>query len=168
MRVNDEWRKLVFVAMGNESPEHLGLKLAAYLSFWKQDLTLEASSKHPALVGTPFRPDLLSTNIEGQIDHWIECGKTAANKIEKVLRKWPDTQMAIFKHSEFTAKQFRREVLDDIPRSERVDVYTWKDGGFKEWMDLLSEKIDIYGEANGVSFNLVIGESIYVADLIKV
>ncbi|PCI39910.1 MAG: hypothetical protein COB53_02325 [Elusimicrobia bacterium] len=168
MRVNDDWRKLVFVAIQNETPEHLALKLAAYLSFWKEELTMEASAKHPALAGSPFRPDLLGTNIEGQVSVWIECGKTATNKLEKVLRKWPDAKIVCFKESEFVGRQFRTTVLDEIPRGERVEVYCWKDGGFKEWIDLLAEKTEIFGEAGGVSFNLVVGESVYVADLVKV
>lgn len=168
LRVNDGARKLVLVAIENETPAHLALKLAAYLSFWEQDLSLEASAKHPALAGTEFRPDLLGTDISGQVAQWIECGRTSSNKIEKVLRKWPDATLAVFKESEFVARQFRREVLDAMPRGERVEVYCWRDGGFAEWMDCLSEKIDVFGECGGVKFNLVIGEKIYTQDLIKV
>ena len=168
LRVNDDNRNLVLVAIENETPAHLGLKLAAYLSFWEQDLTLEASAKHPALAGSAFRPDLLGTGIGGQVTHWIECGRTSSNKIEKVLRKWPDAALIVFKESEFVARQFRREVLKEMPRGERVAVYCWKDGGFAEWMDCLAEKIDVFGDCGGGKFNLVIGEKIYTQDLLKI
>jgi uncharacterized protein YaeQ len=167
LRVNDGWRKLVLVAISTERPEHLGLKLAAYLSFWFDELTLEASSKHPALAGTPFRPDLLGTDITGAISIWVECGNTTNNKLAKVLRKWPDARVAVFKQSESEARRYREDLTKNVPRSERVEIYAWKDGVFKEWMDCLSEKIDIFGDCGGVMFNLVVGEFIFMHDLVK-
>lgn len=51
--------------------------------------------------------------------------------------------------------------------SECVEVYYWPEGAFKEWMDCLSEKTEIIGEANDAGFNLVVNERVYLADMRK-
>jgi len=168
MRVNDGWRKLVLVAIENEKPEHLALKLAAYLSFWDLDLTMEASGKHPALAGVSFRPDLMNTNIEGQVGTWIECGNTTLNKLAKVRRKWPEAKMAVFKDTEQKALKFREDMRKEVPRSHTVEIYTWKERGFQEWLGLMSEKTEVYGEVGGTDFNLVVNEAVYTTDLVRV
>ena len=167
MSVNSESRKLVLVAIENEKPEHLGLKLAAYLLFWKENLTVDPSLKSSALAGQPFRPDLLGTDITGSTAAWVECGNTTEHKIGKVLRRWPAARIAVVKEYQRVAEDFRRMLSAKVPKSERVEVYYWPEGGFKEWMECLSEKTEIIGEANDAGFNLVVNERVYLADIRK-
>jgi len=167
MRVNGDWRKLVLVAVENEKPQHLALKLGAYLSFWEHDLILEASSKHTALMGQPFRPDLMAPDITGSMAIWVECGNTSLHKLTKVLRRWPDAKFAVFKEDPQKAERFRMDLEKEVPKSQRVEVYGWPRGAFDEWMRALTEKTEIFGEAKGVGFNLVVNETIYTTDLLR-
>lgn len=167
MRVNGGWRKLVLAAGENEKPQHLGLKLAAYLLYWDEELTVEASSKHPALFGQAFRPDLLGTDITGSVGLWVECGKVTRHKLGKLLRRWPEARLTVVKENRAQAERLREMLDEEIPRSERVEVLCWPGTGFNEWMGRLSEKTEIIGEAGGVSFNLVVNEQVYVADLLR-
>lgn len=167
MRVNDGARKLIFTCINNETPIHLALKLGAYLSFWDEDLTMEVGEKVPALAGQEFRPDLLGVDIAGQVSLWVECGTTAMHKVGKVVRRWPDARVAMFKENEAKGRFLREELERGLANPERVEIYCWPGRSFQDWMSLLSEKTEIDGEAKGVGFNLVVNERIYATDLLK-
>jgi hypothetical protein len=165
LHVNGDNRKLVLATIENETTEHLGLKLAAYLLFWKEELVVLPSLKHPALIGQAFRPDLMATNIEGSVSVWVECGNTSLHKLGKVLRKWPQARVVVFKDQPVQAENFRRSLKGVVPKPERVEVFGWPAGGFKNWMNCLSEKTDVIGDAADVSFNLVVNGEVYLEDL---
>lgn len=167
MRVNGGERTLVLACAENETPEHLAMKLAAYLSFWDEDMALDPSTKSPALAGQEFRPALLDVDITGQVAIWGECGNTAMHKLGKVLRRWPDARVAVFKDTEQKGVNMRRDVDKELPSPERVEIYCWPQASFRDWMSLLGDKTEIYGEAGGVGFNLVVNERIYATDLVK-
>lgn len=167
LRVNDGWRKLVLAPGDNEKPQHLGLKLAAYLLFWAEDLTVDPSVKHPALAGQDFRPDLLGVDVSGAVSLWVECGNTSQNKLTKVLRRWPQARVVVVKEAPGEARRFRQVLSEGVPRSERVEVYAWPEGRFGDWMRCLSEKTEVFGESGGVGLNLVVNEQVYVADLVR-
>lgn len=165
MQVNGDRRKLVLAATLNEKPEHLGLKLAAYLLFWDKELTVEASGQHPALAGQEFRPDLMGTDITGSISTWIECGQTTQHKLLKVTRRWREAAVAVFKETRLQAERFREALEAEVPTAARIHIYYWEEGRFSEWMHCLSEKTEIIGEAGGLNFNLVVNERVYLDDL---
>ena len=167
MRVNGDWRKLVLVCIENEKPEHLGLKLGAYLSLWEHDLILDASSKHPALMGQAFRPDLMAADITGSVGLWVECGNTSLHKLTKVLRRWPGARIVVYKENPIKAQRFRLDLEKQIPKSGRIEIFAWPQGGFAEWMRILTEKTEVFGEAKEMDFNLVVNEAIYTTDLLR-
>ena len=167
MRVNDGERTLTLACAENETPEHLAMKLAAYISLWDEDVALDPSLKLPALAGQEFRPALLGLDAAGQAALWGECGNTAMHKLGKVLRRWPDARVVLFKDSEVKGQNMRRDVDKELPSPGRVEIYCWPGTGFRDWMGLLGEKTEVYGEAKGVGFNLVVNERIYATDLVK-
>ena len=167
LHINHDNRKLVLAASETEKPEHLALRLAAFILFWDEELTNAPSSKHPALFGQPFRPDLLGTDITGSVSIWVECGNTSTHKILKVLRRWRQARVIVLKETPTQAQGFRELLQSDVPGSERVEVYSWAAGGFPKWIRCLSEKTDIVGEAGGKTLNLVVNEKVYLADLVK-
>lgn len=167
LHVNSGSRKLILVAVENEKHDHLALKLAAYLLFWEEDLVLEASAKHPALAGQDFRPDLLGTDITGAVSLWVERGNTSQNKLVKVLRRWPSARVVVFKEDPVKARRLRADLERDTPDASRVEIFHWPAGGFSAWERLLDEKTEVYGEAGGAGFNLVVNEQVYLADLLK-
>lgn len=167
MRVNGGERKLTFTCIGNETPAHLAMKLAAYLSFWDADLSMELGDKTPALSGQEFRPDLLGVDASGQVSLWAECGTTAMHKLGKVVRRWPGARVAIFKENEAQGRFLREDLGRSLPDPGRVEIFCWPGRAFQEWMSLLSEKTEIDGEAKGAGFNLVVNERIYATDLLR-
>lgn len=168
MRVNAGERTVVFACLENETPEHLAMKLGAYLSLWDADMALDPGGKEPALAGQEFRPNLLGLDAGGQVAVWGECGNTAMHKLGKVLRRWPAARVAVFKDTEQKGLNMRRDVDKELPSPGRVEVYCWPGTSFRDWMRLLGEKTEIDGEAGGTGFNLVVNEKIYATDLVKV
>lgn len=167
MQVNGGRRTLVLAATLNEKPEHLGLKLAAYLLYWDKELTVEAGAQHPALIGQDFQPDLLGTDITGSVALWVECGQTSQHKLLKVLRRWREAEVTVLKETPVQALRFRKDLESGVPGSERIRILYWPVGGFSEWLDCLAEKTEIVGEAGDVSFNLVVNERVYARDLLR-
>jgi len=167
LKVNGGDRMLCLMATDNEKPEHLGLKLAAYLSFWEEEMTVDAGAKHPALAGGEYLPDLLGVDATGQVAIWVECGNTTLNKLAKVQRRWPDARLVVFKEDLPRARRLRMDLDGELPRPERVEIYCWPERTFAEWMRCLSEKTHVCGEAGGGLFNLVVNERVYATDLVK-
>jgi len=167
LQVNNGSRKLVLVAVENEKPEHLGMKLAAYLLLWKDELVVDPSLKSPALTGQAFRPDLLGADITGSTAVWVECGNTSDHKLGKVLRRWPEARFMVLKEHRRAAEAFREILAAKVAKSERVRICYWPDGAFAEWMGCLSEKTEIIGETNDSSMNLVVNERVYMVDMLK-
>lgn len=168
MSVNGGERKLVFACIENETPGHLALKLAAYLAFWDEDLALDARHNHPALEGQEFYPDLLGTASDGTVSHWVECGVTAMHKLGKVVRRWPQARISLFKETEAQGQFLRSELARTIPeRHERFSIYAWPGRSFRDWEALMTERLSVVGEAAAPSFNLVVGDRIYATDLLK-
>lgn len=167
MSVNGGERTLVFACIENETPDHLALKLAAYLSFWDEDPALDPRRNHPALAGQEFFPDLLGTAPDGTVRYWVECGNTAMHKLGKVVRRWPDARVVLFKENEVKAGFLRGELERALPDHTRVEVFCWPGRAFRDWAALMSERVSVVGEASGASFNLVVNEKIYSTDLLK-
>lgn len=167
MSVNGGSRVMVLTCIDNETPEHLALKLGAYLSLWDSELVMEASGKHPALAGQEFRPDLLGLDAGGAVSVWVECGNTALHKLGKVTRKWPQARVVLFKENEAKAGRVREDLEREGVDISRVEVYCWPGQAFKEWAGLMADKVEVIGEAHGVGFNLVVNDQIYATDLLK-
>lgn len=168
LQVNGGERKLVLARIDNETPEHLAIKLAAYLSFWDEDLTLDARHNHPALSGQEFYPDMLGTDAGGAVTHWVECGNTAMHKLGKVVRRWPDARVSLFKENETKAAFLRQELGRNLPDHHgKIVIYAWPGRSFREWASLLGERTAVFGEAAGGAFNLVVNDAIYATDLLK-
>ncbi|MDE2293658.1 MAG: YaeQ family protein [Elusimicrobia bacterium] len=167
LQVNGGSRVKVLTCIENETPEHLVIKLAAYLAFWDQDLVLDPGPKHPALSGQEYRPDLLGVDVGGDLSVWVECGNTALNKLGKAARRWPRARIAVFKENEVKAAHLRAELEGVVPDPARVEVYCWPGRAFKEWAGLMAERVEVFGEAQATAFNLVVNERIYATDLLK-
>ena len=168
LQVNGGERKVVFACLDNETPEHLALKLAAYLSFWDQELTLDARHNHPSLSGQEFYPDLLGVDAGGAVTHWVECGNTAMHKLGKVVRRWPDAAVFLFKENEVKAQFLCSELERNLPdHHEKIVIYAWPGRTFRDWAALMAERVSVFGEAAGVGFNLVVNDQIYATDLLK-
>ena len=165
LHLNGGSRKLLLVPGPNETGEHLALKLAAYLLFWDQNPVVEASSRHPALAGQEFIPDLMALNDSGEIALWVECGQATLHKLGKLVRRLPAARIVVIKATEREAARLRQDVGDRLDRPERIEVLAWPGRSFHQWLAVVREKTEVYGEGGGLMINAVVNEHPIVAEL---
>lgn len=165
LHVNGANRKLVLVPGDHETSEHLALKLSAYLLFWDLAPIVEASAKHPALLGQEFRPDLLATDNQGAASLWVECGKVTQHKLQKVARRFSGARLVMIKAGEPEARRCREDSDREFQRRAPVEIWGWPQERFRAWLGALQEKTEIFGEAQGRALNVVVNEIPFVAEL---
>lgn len=167
LHVNGGSRKLLIVPGASETGEHLALKLAGYLLFWDLEPQVELNAKHPALSDFEFMPDVLALEADGGIRLWVECGRVTMHKALKLTRRLPHARIVVLKETEAEAERLRRDLNEGLERSGRIEILAWPAGGFREWLGALGEKTEVYGEAGGLSLNVVVNNHPYHADLRK-
>lgn len=160
--------KILLVAKPEEKLDHLAMKLAACAMFLPLSPIVEPSSDHPSLYGFDIRPDVMALDEGGGIKLWLECGEVSINKLDKVVRRLPETRVIVLKSMMRQAQQLRATVNDVIRQKERIEIWTWPEGQFQAWMRTLADKTELFGDAHEKSFNLVINEVAYSADLVEV
>lgn len=167
LHVNGASRKLVLVPGENEKDETLALKLAAYLLFWGQDPVVDASARHPALAGQEFLPDLMALDETGAVRLWVECGSATLHKLMKLTRRLPQARIVVLKATEREARRLRSDMEDKLDRHAKVEVLAWRGDSFRDWLGALAEKTEVYGEAGGLSLNVVVNERPLAAELAR-
>jgi hypothetical protein len=168
LHLNGETRKLLLVPGPNESFDHLGLKLAAFLLFWKFGPIVDPSIKTPALASYEFLPDLIALDEGGTCVLWVECGTATMHKMTKLTRRLPHARIVVLKENERGALRLRADVNDEFKtqpdRSAKVEIWAWQGDAFKDWMRALTEKTEVYGESGELSINAVVNDHPVVAD----
>jgi hypothetical protein len=160
--------KLYLVPRPEEKMDHLALKLAAYAMFLPQEPIVDPSAEHPALADYDVRPDLLTLDEGGHIKMWVECGEVSLNKLDKITRRLHSARIVVIKALPRQAHKLRTAVVEQIRKPERVEIWTWREPDFDTWLRALDEKIEIFGDAHEKSFNLVVNQTPYTADLFEV
>ncbi len=158
LHVNGGSRKLLLVPGPNEPGEHLALKLAAYLLFWDEDPIVDASVKTPALSQFEFLPDVLGLDEGGDIKLWVECGTATMHKLGKLVKRLSQARIVVLKESERDASRARKDVEEHLDKPQRVEILAWPGKGFREWVESVGEKTEVYGEAGGLMINAVVNE----------
>ena len=167
LHVNGGARKLVLVPGIQETDEHLAMKLAAYLLFWDLEPIVEASAKHPALASQEFIPDLMALDETGAIKLWVGCGKVTMHKMGKLSRRHPGARLVVMRASEREARRLRGDMEDKVDRQASVEVLAWPQTSFKEWLQALQERTEVYGDAGGRTLNFVVNQRPFVAELLS-
>ncbi len=164
LHLNGGSRKLLLVPGPNETPQHLALKLAAYLMFWDFEPIVEASGKHPALLQQEFIPDLMGLDEAGAVRLWVECGNVTLHKIGKLLRRFPAARLVVLKATEREALRLRASLSESLEKGSKIEILAWPGKQFEQWLGIVWEKTEVYGEAGDRNLNLVINEVLVVAD----
>lgn len=167
LTVNGETRRPYLVGGTNETDDHVIHKLAAYILFWKDDPTPDATAKMPGLADYEFMPDLVAFDDGGRVKLWVEVDSVTMNQLTKVTRREPTARLFVLKKNPREAQLLRRELDARFDRPERVTVLAWPEGAYKEWAALIGEKVEGFGEADERSLNLVIGETMVVVDFLS-
>jgi hypothetical protein len=160
--------KVLLVPKPEEKIDHLAMKLAAYAMFLPYAPVVEPSADHPSLYGFDIKPDVLAIDEGGGIKIWIECGEVTVNKLDKVVRRLPQTRLIVIKAMMRQAKQLRETLDAEVRQAARIQIWTWPEGDFQRWVSALADKTEIFGDAHEKSFNLVVNDTAYDCDLIEV
>lgn len=171
LTVNGDSRKLLLVAGVNEVPEHLPLKLAAYLLFWDHEPIVGGTTKLPALANYEFLPDLIALDPAGDIKLWIECGSTTMHKLGKLASRIPEGRgrIVVVKETPRDAGRLRREVEGQLQdKAARVEIVHFPDGAWKPWLASIGEKAEFYGDASELMINGVLNDAPVLVELGRV
>jgi uncharacterized protein YaeQ len=161
---NGETRKPYLVSGPSEPDDHLAHRIAAYILFWNEKATTDATTSTPALANFEFLPDLLAVDDAGDATVWIECGTVTMNKLTKVTRRMPRARIVIMKETERSASELRKQLQDSFDRPERVEILAWPGTTYKEWAATVGDSIEAFGEADGRSINAVVNEKMVVVE----
>ena len=86
------------------------------------------------------------------------------NKLMKVTRRFPRVRLVVLKETPRAALRLRKDLEDQLDRHEKVEVLAWPEGGFALWRAALAEKNEVYGEAGGLTINVVVNETPVVSE----
>ena len=87
LTINGETRKPFLVSGPSEPDDHLAHRIAAYILFWNDDPTLDATTKTPALANFEFLPDL-DTYYAKWLGRPLSDPQEFADKTLDVVRAW--------------------------------------------------------------------------------
>jgi hypothetical protein len=165
LHVNGGHRRAVLSLKPAETWDHLTLRLATLVLFWGLDMKPELSAKHPALEAFDFLPDAVGFNEAGEIALWVECGNVTKNKLDKITRRLPGARLVVLKETLDEARRLRRDAADALARGERIEIWAWPPGAFALWRDAVADVVEVYGEVEDRSLNLVINNVPLAVDL---
>lgn len=162
LTVNGAERKLLLVAGVNEAPEHLPLKLAAYLLFWDFEPVAGATTKLPALANYEFLPDLIALDPTGDVVLWVECGSTTMHKLGKLVSRIPEGRgrIVVVKETPRDAARLRKEIEAQLlEKARRVEIVHFPEGAWKPWLAAVGERVEFFGDCSELMINGVLGEA---------
>jgi uncharacterized protein YaeQ len=149
-----------------ETADHLVLKLAASLFFFDKNPTIETGATNPALENQDYWPDLMTVDLTNQVTLWIECGKTTLHKLEKVSKRFRQARVLVFTAYPRQAHQQAEDIQEEELRG--IEVWSFADGEYDRWKNLVAENNDIIGEASETALNLIINEQPFMTELQRI
>ena len=158
LNINGGERSTLLVSGPSELDTHLAHKRAAYILFWDYEPLLDASVKTPALADYEFLPDLIALDDAGAGRLWVECGTTTMHKLTKITRRMPQARLVIMKETERDATRLRKDLDAQFDRPEKVEILAWPGDAFKQWVRLVADRTEAFGEASGHMINAVVNE----------
>lgn len=158
LNFNGSERRPFLMSGPSEPDDHVAHKLGAYILFWDYEPVTDATTKIPALNNFEFLPDLIGLDAGGEIVLWVECGSTTMHKLTKVTRRAPRARIVIMKEQERGAEMLRKDLLSGFDRPERVEILAWPGKSYKEWVALVGDRAEGFGEASGHMINGVVNE----------
>jgi len=114
--------KLILVKSDGELRAHVVMKLLAYLLFYDSRLKVEVSAD------MHYKPDLLIPGDHGIPELWIDCGKVAVRKVEKLTTKLKNTRIILVKETDKELTQFKKVIEKKVERADRIDYLAFEPG----------------------------------------
>ncbi len=155
--------KLIVIKATDESEEHIIMKLLSYMMFYREGIKIEQKA------GQHFKPDLFVGGENHQPVLWVECGKTALNKLDKVATKNHKCDIYIVKNNTRELLPYYERARKKVKRVERVKFVCFDSGFVDSLASALQRTNDVSvvefeaGKQISLSFNDVNYESaIYI------
>jgi uncharacterized protein YaeQ len=168
IHIGDAVKKLVLASRDTETTEHLALKLAAFILLLKWEPVVDLSAKNPAIASQEFRPDMASLNDAGEVRLWAECGTVATYKLDKLIRRFRNARLVAFKENPREARNLRNALeKNEVPNHTKIEILAFPDGQFEEWMKIMDDSIEVYGESSEHGFNLVANDTPFCFDFVR-
>lgn len=161
LNINGGTKRVLLVQKDEETDEHVSLRLAANIMFFKENPTIEVSPYDPLITNVNFLPDLLVSDPIDGIKIWIECGTVATNKLIKVARRTKHCRFIIIKENPELGKRVHEVLKKEIRDYGRIEVLAFPEGEFERWHNAINETPYVFGEASDSFMNLVLNESTF-------
>jgi hypothetical protein len=119
-------QRLVFIKGQNESARHVIMKAMLWALYLPQYPTMTVEIR----IGDRYKPDLVAFDAQTSIYaadkplFWGESGVVGLEKIQSIVRRYPDTHFALAKwHTSLNAHlRMVREALEGLERSAPFDL----------------------------------------------
>ena len=148
VQIDSDFRKVILASQENETPQHLALKLAAFVLFFKSKPLMDVSLKHPAIAGQEFRPDLLALNESGEVQLWVECGTVTSHKLDKLPRRYRNARIITLKETYHEAETLRKTIeKHKVQGADRVEIWAFPNRMFQEWFNAVAGGDEVSEEA---------------------
>jgi len=134
--------KLIVIKAMDESEGHIIMKLLSYVMFYRERIKIEERA------GQHFKPDLFVDGENHQPVLWVECGKTALNKLDKVATKNHKCDIYIVKNNTRELLAYYKLAQKKVRRVERVKFVCF-DSGF---VDSLASELQRTNYINIIEF----------------
>ena len=138
---------LIAQSSDNESIRHVGLKLIAWMLFYRERLQVETAVPDDAI---PFVPDLVELGYDLRPRLWIECGDCGVGKLHKVAVRCPEAEIWIMKRSAADAERLRAAMERDELRRGRYALIGLDPEMFREVCGLLRDRNTLHWFSGGI------------------
>lgn len=115
-------KKMILVKGETESPEHIAMKLVAYLLYYDPRLIIEKS------VDMHYKPDLVIMGDHGLPELWIDCGQIAVKKVESLAGKLKSSRFIVIKETKREMESFRKIIEHKVSNFESVEYLSFEPG----------------------------------------
>lgn len=133
-----------------ESLTHVLMKLCSYMAFYRPGLAIEVSADQH------YKPDLVRFNDDNEPVQWIDCGKTALRKLDKITKKNRLTRITIVKPTRYELERYKALADKRLELPERVDYVTFRRGFLEELAALMGPRVRIEANVPGAGGHLYI------------
>lgn len=133
--------KIIIGQGETETIYHVGLKLVAYLLFFRDRIQMETRLPDEMI---PYVPDLVQLDYELRPRLWVECGECSIAKLHKLAVKAPEAELWVVKRSYGAAEDAIRAMSKEGLRKDRYQVIGLEQNAFEEMCALIHSRNSLF------------------------
>jgi hypothetical protein len=126
--------KIIIGRQDTETVYHVGLKLLAFIYFFRDRIQIEPDLQNWNI---PFVPDIAQLDYSLQPILWVECGECGVNKLNKLAVKVPEAEIWVVKRSLAAAHDLLRAMGKDELRRDRYHLLAFDQNTFEEFAAMI-------------------------------